>query len=1355
MLMAVGAFVLLVASSGSASPWHADWDHRIAIEVDAGYIDADLSDFPVYVDLSHLGDDFFATVKPDGSDIVVTAGDGATVLPRELVSMDTAAKTGELHFRAPLLSATTDTRFYIYFSNAAASETNDPAVWQADYVAVWHLQEAGTGAMDEYEDSASGRDGRGGGGTVARVPAAQTGMMGRGQDFDGGPGNANPDYIRVPQNAQLNPGTGSFTITFWARLDTAAGQAGSTNWDLPIGKRSTASNGYYIGADRNQGSASEAGMKFMLGNTANQRVDTPFITFPTGQWTFFAAVLDRAGNMHKISMDGSGAWATAVPPAGSIAPTSDLSIGGDIGESNYWVNGLMDEVRISTVARSDTWVSAEYLNQADPVSFYSVGPVEGPLVDALDPQEGPAMGGTAVTFVGFGLKGATGVTFGTGAVQPVNVVDGLSVEATTAPHPTGTVDVILHHPDQDVLLPDAYTFLGPYVDDIAPDSGPLEGGTTTITGTGLSGVTGVEFGGVAGTGLVVDDDMTIQVETPAVGNWGLVDVTLLHPDADGLVPDGFTYVGPIDVHVDNDVLVADGVATATVTVEVHADANGALVGVGGHIVDLDLDPALGTLDGVTDNGDGTYTATLTAGTAVGAASLTVEVEVAEYVQTRSIGVSFVAGPPDPDASSVDVDPDQMQADGTGQALVTVRLWDAHGNPVVGKTVVLTAQGGLGAVDDLDDGRYTSAYSGGTVAQTDTIEATVDGVPMGTAEVVLLPGAPEPDRSTLSADPATVVADGVDAALIAAALRDAHGNLAGAGHAVELETDLGGLSNVTDHGDGTFSAWLTGTTAGTARVTMDLDGETLEVQVGLRPGSPVASGSALWAAPSQIPADGAAASTVTLVLRDAFGNPVDGHAVVMSTDLGVLGDVQDMGDGSYEVELRGLDPGTATISMPVLGLATTVDLSVPPGPVAVLLGPTGILCAQERVTYHAVAHNGGEAVQQWVFDVDGHIIEQPGAGHRTHVKHVFPEPGSKVVHVTAHFEESVLTHQIVHDLGEAHRCEAPDASFTYTIDDKTVGFTATDASGWIHAWDFGDGTTSIEPSPTHAFDALDLYHVTHTVRDPEGRTATQTRQVHIQSPAPHLFGPVGGLAGSADDQQERADDQPEVTSGGPSSQDPPPVAIASAPGTVTAGDVVELDGSASHGPEGEVLTFRWSQLEGPLATFDGDAPRIAFATTAPGELRFRLTVTANGQSDETVVVFAVRPLGAPLAAFEVEQDEQVHLRDASSDARGATRTWIIGDQRHSGDHLLLDLSPGDHTVRLIVESDKGRSEAVQRIHVTANAPAGTTTAATADADPHSIEASPASSAQLPILGLGAAFIVVAIGLIVVLWLLYRK
>jgi len=86
----------------------------------------------------------------------------------------------------------------------------------------------------------------------------------------------------------------------------------------------------------------------------------------------------------------------------------------------------------------------------------------------------------------------------------------------------------------------------------------------------------------------------------------------------------------------------------------------------------------------------------------------------------------------------------------------------------------------------------------------------------------------------------------------------------------------------------------------------------------------------------------------------------------------------------------------------------------------------------------------------------------------------------------------------------------------------------------------------------------------------------------------------------------------------------PVAVAPADMTVTVDSVVALDGTGSSDPEGEALTYAWTQVEGPAVTISN--PAVASPTCAldtEGTYAFRLSVTDGylecAQQDEVTVL----------------------------------------------------------------------------------------------------------------------------------------
>jgi hypothetical protein len=64
-------------------------------------------------------------------------------------------------------------------------------------------------------------------------------------------------------------------------------------------------------------------------------------------------------------------------------------------------------------------------------------------------------------------------------------------------------------------IPPPPSWLGPFITNIQPDSGPAAGGTTvTITGRNFTGATAVRFGATNAASFTVDSDTQITAVSP-------------------------------------------------------------------------------------------------------------------------------------------------------------------------------------------------------------------------------------------------------------------------------------------------------------------------------------------------------------------------------------------------------------------------------------------------------------------------------------------------------------------------------------------------------------------------------------------------------------------------------------------------------------------------------------------------------------------------------------------------------------------------------------------------------------------------------------------------------------------------
>lgn len=91
-----------------------------------------------------------------------------------------------------------------------------------------------------------------------------------------------------------------------------------------------------------------------------------------------------------------------------------------------------------------------------------------------------------------------------------------------------------------------------------------------------------------------------------------------------------------------------------------------------------------------------------------------------------------------------------------------------------------------------------------------------------------------------------------------------------------------------------------------------------------------------------------------------------------------------------------------------------------------------------------------------------------------------------------------------DTPDGPAAEAPVADFDYAIDGLTVKFTDKSANATSYKWDFGDGESSKEASPSHTYYASGDYTVKLTVANVDGVTANKTASFTLAGAAKAYF-----------------------------------------------------------------------------------------------------------------------------------------------------------------------------------------------------------------------------------------------------------
>ncbi|MFW9796231.1 MAG: DUF2341 domain-containing protein [Candidatus Thorarchaeota archaeon] len=315
-----------------------EFDYKKDLTVDHTKVDSDLTDFPLLVDL--FDTDLRAKVQIDGDDIIFKLG--TTVLPHEIELFDQNYNSTHAHLVAWVktnLSSTVDTIVTMFYGNpSATNQENQNGVWNDNYWGVWHLGETSGVSRDSVS---GGPDGTLMGGPTQGI----TGRMGYGYDFDG-----TDDFIALQSSNTQSTGTYSF-------------------WVYPVGfPPGPNSEVNFMGADAYLNRISYYNGRIRV-ETAT---DAEYFDFPSSSvvadaWQHIVFV--RSGDFGDLYING--VWIQQDETVGANTLSVD-NIAGTI-DLDRMVNGTMDEIRISSIAHSASWITTEYRNQNDPSSFYSIG----------------------------------------------------------------------------------------------------------------------------------------------------------------------------------------------------------------------------------------------------------------------------------------------------------------------------------------------------------------------------------------------------------------------------------------------------------------------------------------------------------------------------------------------------------------------------------------------------------------------------------------------------------------------------------------------------------------------------------------------------------------------------------------------------------------------------------------------------------------------------------------------------------------------------------------------------------------------------------------------------------------------
>ena len=378
--------------SVGALNWLSGWDKRVKITVNSSDIDEALVDFPVLVHLSNSSSGendedvsfIFDELQSDNNrkKIAVTTSDGTTQCYVEIERWNDTSEQAWLWVKVPNISNTTDTALYVYYDKDKADNIayvddtasgNSTKVWDSNFKAVLHLNQTPSGLADEIKDSTSYANHGTTEGSMNSTDLVDA-KIGGGLEFD-----EIDDLVRVPNSTGLSFNKSSGTCELWINWVNAS------DGDSQIVMAS--SNRFTVGAqDGFEWASQGSGNHFFYpwgGDGSNYNLGPN--PFTNGVWHHLVVTCLYATKEVKIYVDATSMSFTTenVPTYWiQLANTADWLWGGNPDRPTRYFDGMFDEIRIHSEARSDSWIEASYESGRD--DLLTFGSEEKNIEDFVD-----------------------------------------------------------------------------------------------------------------------------------------------------------------------------------------------------------------------------------------------------------------------------------------------------------------------------------------------------------------------------------------------------------------------------------------------------------------------------------------------------------------------------------------------------------------------------------------------------------------------------------------------------------------------------------------------------------------------------------------------------------------------------------------------------------------------------------------------------------------------------------------------------------------------------------------------------------------------------------------------------------
>jgi hypothetical protein len=326
---------------------------RIRLDIDAADLGEDLLDFPLLVVLDDGRIDY-ARTSEGGADLRFVDAGHTRLLPHEIERWDPDGVSW-VWVRVPRIDAADPgAHLWLYFDDPEAEDASDPtSVWDADFRAVWHLSDDPMGTAPQMRDS-TGRENH----ATLNGPSPESaaeGPIAGAVALDGTESSSDWLEAPAPDAGSLDITGAAFTIEAWVWLEPDRDE--DADGILTKADENRAGQ-YFLGIGGGGSNHNHVLCRTRTGGSERRLESSAAV--PEGAWTHVACRYDGARLVALVDGEEVGAMNVSGPVD---ARSGDVWIGRRYDGRRF--GGAIDEVRISSVPRSDAWMAFQHRSMTD------------------------------------------------------------------------------------------------------------------------------------------------------------------------------------------------------------------------------------------------------------------------------------------------------------------------------------------------------------------------------------------------------------------------------------------------------------------------------------------------------------------------------------------------------------------------------------------------------------------------------------------------------------------------------------------------------------------------------------------------------------------------------------------------------------------------------------------------------------------------------------------------------------------------------------------------------------------------------------------------------------------------------